>query len=415
MMSLAVPEALACSDELAEHLSDPQVVWPDGPPGGGRFWPQSLASGAAGIALLHIERARAGRGTWETAHTWLSLATSGEVTAASNASLFFGAPALALVLHIAASASNRYQRPLAALDEAVVALTERRLDEAHARIGRAEQPEMREFDLVRGLTGLATYHLARHPGHEITRDALAYLARFTEPLPGTGDRPPWWTPVGPNGEPSSDYPQGHGNFGVSHGIGSVIAALSLGRLRGIAPAVVTDAITRLCTWTDQWRQGDAEAPWWPGLITPGQVRKGRIPTTLRPSPSWCYGAAGSSRAQQLAGMALEEADRRQAAENTLLVALRDPQQLSSLKDPGLCHGTAGLLHCAWRTANDAGSPDIRKELPHLAAQVIEESRQTRRPTEPGLLDGTAGIALALHAIGTGSTPMPCWDSFLSLN
>jgi hypothetical protein len=114
-------------------------------------------------------------------------------------------------------------------------------------------------------------------------------------------------------------------------------------------------------------------------------------------------------------MALDEADRRQAAENALLVTLRDPQQLSSLKDPGLCHGTAGLLHCAWRTANDARSPDIRKELPHLTTQVIEESRQTRRPSEPGLLDGTAGIALALHAIGTGSTPMPCWDSFLSIN
>jgi lantibiotic biosynthesis protein len=414
-MSFAVAEALACSDELAERLTDPKAVWPDGPPDGGRFWPQSLASGAVGIALLHVERARSGRGTWETAHTWLSLATFGAVTAAGNASLFFGAPALAFVLHIASSASNRYQRPLAAVDDAVIALTESRLDQAAARIGRAEQPEMREFDLVRGLAGLATYHLARQPDHEITRDVLTYLARLTEPLPQPGNRPPWWTPVGPNGEPSSDYPHGHGNIGVSHGIGSVIAALSLGRLRGTAPAVVTDAIGRLCTWTDQWRQGDEEAPWWPGLITPGQVRAGRIAPTLRPPPTWCYGVAGSSRAQQLAGMALEEAGRRQLAEHALLAALRDARLRSSLKEPGLCHGTAGLPHCAWRMANDAKSPDIRQELPRLAAQVITTNNQTRQPTDAGLLDGTAGIALALHAIGTGSSPMPCWDSFLALN
>jgi lantibiotic biosynthesis protein len=53
-MSFAVAEALACSDELAERLTDPKAVWPDGPPDGGRFWPQSLASGAVGIALLHV-------------------------------------------------------------------------------------------------------------------------------------------------------------------------------------------------------------------------------------------------------------------------------------------------------------------------------------------------------------------------
>jgi hypothetical protein len=114
-------------------------------------------------------------------------------------------------------------------------------------------------------------------------------------------------------------------------------------------------------------------------------------------------------------MALEEAGRRQLAEHALLAALRDARLRSSLKEPGLCHGTAGLLHCAWRMANDAKSPDIRQELPRLAAQVITTNNQTRQPTDAGLLDGTAGIALALHAIGTGSSPMPCWDSFLALN
>jgi hypothetical protein len=412
--ALAVPDLLPLADELADHLNDPRTVWPDGPPDGALSMPQSLAAGAIGIALLHVERARSGRGDWKTAHTWLSLATSGEVTAAANANLFFGVPALAFVLHVAASASNCYRRALAHLDDATLAVTCNRLDEAHARIDRAARPEMREFDLVRGLSGLATYHLARHPEYQITQDVLAYLARLTEPLPGSSTLPPWWTTVAPNGEPSSEYPRGHGNVGVSHGIASVLAVLSLAQLHGSGSAAVTDAITRICTWTDQWRQGSSDAPWWPGLITIGQVHTGQVEPELQPVPSWCYGVCGTARVQQLAGMALNDPDRQRVAETAILAGLRDPRQIARLGETGLCHGSAGLLHCAWRMSADALIPGIRDELPQLATRVADELSSTRQPAGPGLLDGMAGSALALHSIGTGNAPFPCWDSFLAL-
>jgi hypothetical protein len=102
-MTVIIPEVLGLADDMAGRLASPREVWPDGPPPEGRVWPQSLAGGAIGIALLHAERARSGRGDWKTAHGWLSEAVSGEVTAAPNASLYFGAPALALALGIAAT------------------------------------------------------------------------------------------------------------------------------------------------------------------------------------------------------------------------------------------------------------------------------------------------------------------------
>ncbi len=412
---LAVSETLLLADELAGRLSDPRAVWPAGPPAEGRFWPQSLAAGAIGIALLHVERARSGHGDWDTAHAWLSLATSGEVSAAANASLFFGVPALAFVLHIAATASDRYRRPLAALDDATLAVTRKRLDQAHARIDRMERPEMREFDLVRGLAGLATYHLAAHPDHPITQNVLTYLARLTEPLPGTGMLPPWWTSAAPNGEQSSDYPQGHGNFGASHGIGAVLAVLSIAELHGAARTTAAiDAIARICAWTDQWRQGDPDAPWWPGLITIGQARTRQVDPALLPVPSWCYGVSGTARVQQLAGLALQDLDRQQAAETALLSTLRNPEQRGRLTELGLCHGSSGLLHCARRMSADALTPGIGAELPKLAAHVASELAGQERPAEPDLLDGMAGVALALHSIGTGSAPTPYWDSFLAL-
>nr|WP_225311748.1 lanthionine synthetase C family protein [Microbispora cellulosiformans] len=404
-------EVLAVAEAVADALSDPRNAWTTASPPGGRAWPQSLAGGAAGIALLHIERARAGLADWSTAHAWLSVAASGELTAAANAGLFFGAPALAFVMHTAADSSSRYRRGLTTLDEAVIAITRTRLAAAHARIDRGDQPVMKEFDLIRGLTGLGIYHLRRHSDHRITHDVLSYLVRLTEPLPSGTGLPPWWTNVAPNGEPNPEYPQGHANFGLSHGVGSVLALLSLAVLRNVPVAGMTDAIERICEWTDLWRQQDDAGPWWPGFITMDQVREQHVSPSLRPRPSWCYGVAGTARAQQLAGMALGDTARQQTAEDAMLAALRDPAQFDLLPEIGLCHGKAGLLQAAWRMAADARTPRIAAELPHQANQLA--AQLARSVPDPELLDGTAGAVLALHTVGSNAVASD-WDAFLSL-
>jgi lantibiotic biosynthesis protein len=412
-MNRDVPAELTAADDLASTLADPRIMSGRVPPADGRTWPQSLAGGAAGIALLHVERARSGRADWATARTWLSAAVGGEVTAAANASLYFGAPALAFVLRIAASSSGGYRRALAALDDATLSVTRTRLAQAHARIDQAERPELREFDVIRGLAGLGAYYLSSHPDHQVTRDVLSYLVRLTEPLPGADGLPPWWASVAPSGEPSPDYPDGHGNLGLSHGIGSVLAVLSLALLRGLTVPGMADAAGRICAWTDQWRHG-GNTSWWPGFITIEQARDHHVDPGLRPRPSWCYGIAGTARAQQLAAMALREPARQEAAESAMLAVLRDPAELSRLRETGLCHGTAGLLHAAWRMAADARTPAISAELPLLAARLTAQLKDSQSAHGPELLDGTAGAALALHSIGTGTAPAPCWDAFLAL-
>lgn len=277
-MSRANPDALAAASAIADRLADPQVIRTAGGTGGtGRRRPQSLAGGAAGIALLHIERARAGHGDWTTAHAWLSAAVRDGLSAGPNAGLYFGAPTLAFVTHAAADRPGKLTRALATLDTSTAAVTRRRLAEAHARIDRGDCPALAEFDLIRGLTGLGAYHLRRNPHHGITRAVLSYLVRLTEPLPGRTDGlPGWWTDLGPTGDPSPDFPGGHGNFGMSHGIAAPLALLSLAVLRGVVVDGHTDAITRICTWLDAWQQEHPRGPWWPGIITLGQVHKGHV-------------------------------------------------------------------------------------------------------------------------------------------
>ncbi len=413
-MSRPNPDALAAADAIANQLANPPTIpTANTATGRGRRRPQSLAGGAAGIALLHIERARAGRGEWTTAHAWLSAAVRDELSAGPNASLFFGAPTLAFVTHAAVDRPGKLTRALADLDTSTAAVTRRRLDDAHTRIDRGDRPALAEFDLIRGLTGLGAYHLQRHPHHDITRAVLSYLVRLTEPLPGrTEGLPGWWTDLAPTGQPSPDYPEGHGNLGMSHGIAAPLALLSLALRRGVVVDGHTDAIGRICTWLHTWQQEHRYGPWWPGIITVDEVHKGHVEQSSRQRPSWCYGTPGLARAQQLAGLATGDTTRQHTAETAMLGCLRDPAQLARIVDSGLCHGMAGVFQTAWRMAADAHTPNIAAELPRLSGRLLTQLRCA--PDETEFLDGTAGAALALHTAGTDTSPRASWDACLLL-
>lgn len=404
----ATPDVLGVVAATAATLTNPAVI---GPSPDGRTRPQSLAGGALGVALLHVDRAVAGHGSEATAHTWLRAAASEPVSAGPNADLFHGAPSLAFMLHTARPLGG-YRGALTKLDDATITITRNRLAAAHARIERGDPLTMREFDLIHGLTGLGVYHLHAHPDHPITRDVLTYLARITEPLGDPTTQPPWWLPGGLGGTAHPDFPHGHGNIGAAHGISAVIAVLSVAILHNHATPHVRDALLALCQWTDQHRQHeDSAAPWWPGYVTndPTPPRRHR--------PSWCYGTAGIAPAQQLAGLALNDTTRQQHAENAMLAVLRDPTQRARLPEIGLCHGKAGLLQGAYRMAAASTDPQraaaLAAKLPSLAADLATQLAN-EPAAEPELLNGTAGAALALHTAGTG-TPATRWDAFLSLS
>lgn len=362
------------------------------------------------MALLHIERAVAGLGGWEVAHAWLAAAAHGDIAAGPNATLFFGAPALAFALHAAADRPGRYERALQALDIRVAALTRRRLDQAHARINRGNRPALAEFDLINGLTGLGAHLLRCDPDGDLIRQVLTYLVRLTEPLDAEG-LPGWWTDLAPTGRRSTAFPGGHGNFGMAHGISGPLALLSLAMRCGIVADGQTEAITRICSWLDTWRQDHDTTPWWPETITLDETRLGRPRQTRPRRPSWCYGTPGLARAQQLAGQATADTDRQRMAEQALLGCLTNPEQLRRITDSSLCHGLAGLFQTARRIAADAHTPDLTTPLHDLAELLV-----TPEPpgAASGLLEGSTGRALALST-AANEFPASRWDTCLLLN
>ncbi|NYH78903.1 hypothetical protein FHR84_002228 [Actinopolyspora biskrensis] len=401
-MTPTVQTTLEAAADIAHNLTSPERLAETGASA------QSLASGAAGIALLHSERAASGHDDRASAHTWLTTALSGDLSAGDDAGLFFGAPACAFAAHLVTRARpGTLTRALSQLDTSITDLTFRRLAAAHTRIDRGHPTTFREYDLMRGLTGLGAYHLQRNH-HDSTRAVLSYLVRLTHPHPDGS--PGWWVDHAPSpDDPDPAFTHGHANLGMAHGITGPLALLARAARRGITVDGHIDALDRICTWLDTWQQPHPAGPWWPYWLTHAQIRDD-APITGPGRPSWCYGTPGLARAQQLAALALGDTTRQRTSEAALLGCLTDPKQRTYLTEPGLCHGLAGLVQTTWRMAADAVTEDLGEHLPQLISTLTEH----QHTDSPEFLTGAAGIALTLHTTAA-STDSCAWDASLLLN
>ncbi|MEU4803079.1 lanthionine synthetase C family protein [Actinosynnema sp. NPDC023587] len=365
-------------------------------------WAQSLADGAAGTALLHLELG-------EDAEEWLTAMVADPVLAHPHqATLFDGAPAVAFTL-----AATAHHRALAAVNGCVEAIIHARLDAAHRRIDSGELPAKREFDLVSGLTGLGVYLLRRRGstdrhGTQLA-DVLVYLVRLTEPRPD--GLPGWWAVNGPTNS-GPDWAGGHGNLGVAHGIAGPLALLALAMRREVVVPGHAEAVDRICRWLDHWRCGSGHRVWWPGAITRAEHATGTPRSDGPHRPSWCYGTLGIARAQQLAALALGDTRRQRFTQRALAWCLTDEAQLTQLSDVSLCHGWAGVLHTAWRVGEH--DEQVRALVPRLAERLTEHLLH-HPPTPHGLLNGEAGVRLAQRAATTDTTPITRWDACLLLD
>lgn len=367
---------------------------------------QSLSSGLVGPALQAIEGALAGSGNWATAQTLIKQAAGGPVDTATHAGLYYGAPAIAFMLHAAtADGRPRYPTARAQLEQHVRRLARRRLSTAGERVRNGQSATFAEYDLFYGLVGIGTLLLYQAPGSDELGDLLRYAVRLTQPrryddllVPG------WWVDHDP--DPILPTPGGHANLGMAHGAAGLLALLAHATRQGRHVEGQTDAIGQLCDWFDQWRQDSSEGPWWPQWITPEQLRTGR-PTQDGPGkPSWCYGAAGIARAQQLAAIATGDRIRQVAAEEALAACLTRPQ-VDRITDSGICHGYAGLYQTAFRAVTDSPNCAIAQRLPALAAVLTNDV-----PDHDGFLTGRSGLALTLQTVRSGKPPRTRWDACL---
>lgn len=369
--------------------------------------PQSLARGAAGAALLTIERALAGGETWTAAHQAISAAFAGEADAGPSACLLHGVPALALVLHAAqADGHGRYQAEARVLNKHVALISRQRLAAATALLDSGSAGSFRVHDLFFGLAGLGTLLLRTDPGGDALVGILRHLVRLARPRTVSGrEVPGWWACDDP--DTTIATPGGHANLGMAHGGAGILALMSLCARHEVTVDGQHDAIQSLAGWYASWRRESLDGPWWPQWLTLADLRDGTPGQPGGWRPSWCYEAAGIGRALQLAAIAVGDSAGQAAAEQVLAKCL-EPTQLARLTEPGLCHGLAGLYMTALRAAHDARSPDIAARLPAVTVLLAGKAGAAE---DGGLLTGSAGARLALEAARNG-TPRSGWDACL---
>ncbi|MCC2276170.1 lanthionine synthetase C family protein [Streptomyces sp. ET3-23] len=376
---------------------------------------QSLAKGAAGTALLHIERAHTGQGTWKQAHSWITKAVAGEVSAADTAGLYLGAPAIAFMLSAASTGSARYGSALKEVNAHVDALAHRRADAALTRIRRGDLATFHEYDVFSGLTGIGAHLLRSSPDGSAMEHLLRYLVELTKPLRVDGQElPGWWVGHDQHTRTSARYPGGHSNQSAAHGITGVLLLLSQAARRGVTVDGHHEAIETICAWLDSWQQHGQSGAWWPECVSLADLRTGRTAQSGPARPSWCYGTPGIARAQQLAAIATGDTKRRRTAEQHLADCLSDSVQLSRLTDAGLCHGWAGVYQTVWRADRDAATPVLRPVLPHLADQLVHHAVPSAADG-PGFLEGSSGAALALMTAAQDTVPTSGWDACLLID
>jgi len=370
---------------------------------------QSLDTGLPGHVLVAVEHAVREVCPRDEVRQLLRGIAAAPVDASPHAGLFYGAPAVAFVLHAASTSGQlRATTTAAALHAHVRRIVHQKLEVAGVK-ERAGQPlTFRDFDLFYGLTGLGLLLLRTAPED----DALDRVLRYISHLALTRESHPqavpgWWVAHDPDAV--APTPGGHANLGMAHGAAGMLALLGLAWRRGIHVQGHEDAIDALHGWFDRWRQDGPEGAWWPEWVTRDDLRTGRSAQRIAGRPSWCYGAIGIARAQQIAAIATGDQRRRAQAEATIADCLTT-EQLGRLTHPGLCHGIAGLYQTAFRAAADANDPHVSHRLPLAAAALMRHPSADF--TNDALLDGRAGHDLALLTHHTGEPPASEWDTCL---
>lgn len=392
-------------DMLARAYAEPPAV-PDSPP-------QCLDTGAAGVALFHATRAAHDPVSAQRAHSWLRVATSHGVDASHRAGLFYGLPALALVLSLLPT--DQYTHARATLTRHLNALAHRRVDTAHERMDSGTRADFGEYDAIKGLSGIGAVLLRVDPNGTAMERLLDYLVRLTEPVRGEGrELPGWWVDHAPWHNPEPAWHGGHANLGMAHGITGALALLSRAHRRGLAARGQEEAIRRICDYLDTWRRHDDGQTWWPAWITRSET--GRLSAGEQGRISWCYGTPGLARAQQLAGLALNDTDRRSAAEDAMAVCLK-ASSLKHVTEMGLCHGLAGLVQIAHQMEKDQPEKDVatplRTGLVRATRELLHRIGSTVA-SPSGLLEGELGTGMVVLSTATEGRNTPGWDTCLLL-
>ncbi|MFF9915873.1 lanthionine synthetase C family protein [Streptomyces sp. NPDC013457] len=411
------PDATAADTRIpgvAAHIDLQEPLWQD----------LALSSGYPGVSLAFTGRGTPGPDDAAAAHAYLVRAMRATAaTAHAPGGIWTGPGAVAFAVLVAHHTTGGYRSAL------------HRLDDHQRRLVRRALPEVRdtpattngEFEVVRGMSGIGRYLLARREQCEAElRLVLTYLTRMAHgEIHHRGRQVPrWWTWAAPKLGQEVEMPDGHLNLGLSHGVAGPLALLSLAWREGTVVDGQREAIELLVDLLQRWTYDSEGGPLWPPHLTLERWAAGPDIPPPRQRPSWCYGAPGISRAVQLAGLALDRAEWLELAHHSLLPFITTDPDSWHIDNPNVCHGWAGMMHLLAVLNEHIGDERLTGLVDDMAARTLAGFRPEYRfgfratltsapqgTDVPAFLEGATGTALALDAYADGRTTT-AWDMAL---
>ncbi|MEV5373117.1 lanthionine synthetase C family protein [Streptomyces albogriseolus] len=417
---LADPAATMAATRIPAEAADDGVAEP--------VWAElTLGSGSPGLALAFAGAARDTARQVPRAHAYLTAGTHAVPGARGTASgIFKGPGALACAVLVAHRTTGGYVSALERFDAYQRDLVRTVLPPVEDR----PLPTIGHYEVVRGLSGVGRYLLARAETCEEPLTAvLDHLVRLSL---GTVEHqgalvPRWWALDAPRIGSEGAFPGGHLNLGLSHGVAGPLALMALAWEQGVRVQGQREAMEATAGLLRTWAVADRHGVFWPGYLSFAKWRRGPAAYDGTAKwPAWCYGAPGVSRALQLAGRALGRTDFSDLARASVDRLLALPRSDWGINDHALCHGWAGALHQLGRLNEEWQDPRLDGLRDDIAAELVSafdpalpfglRFTMTKAPfgsDVSGYLDGAAGVALALDSYAVGGTPAD-WDMPLLL-
>ena len=393
--------ALGVAREIVDALRDPTLEVEDDP---------SLASGRAGLALLHAFGARSGVAPHgeEDCARFLDAAVDALASIPLPTGLYSGFTGVAWTVELLAGSAEK-EDANEMIDEAVL-----------EHVGTS--PWRTHYDLISGPVGIGVYALERLPRPAAVAALEEIVSRLEERAERRDGGTTWHTEWNLLPEHMrGGYGGGHYNLGVAHGVPGVVALLGRICEAGVARERARPLLDGAVRWLLAQELPQGALSCFPFCVAEG----------VEPGPSraaWCYGDPGLAAALLCAARAVgEKAWEREALRIARETARRVPER-AGVVDAGVCHGAAGLALIYARIYNQTGDEELREAARFWALRTLE----LRKPGEgvsgylawgpprrggpsawqadPGLLTGAAGVALTLMAAATETDPE--WDRFL---
>ncbi|KES04994.1 hypothetical protein BU52_22485 [Streptomyces toyocaensis] len=417
---LADPTATMAATLIPAEAADDGAAEP--------IWAElTLGSGSPGLALAYAGAARDAARQVPRAHAYLTAGTravSGRPGAAGG--IFKGPGALAFAVLLAHRTTGGYLSALRRFDAYQRDLVRTVLPPVDDR----PLPTIGRYEVVRGLTGVGRYLLARSESCEEPLTAvLDYLVRLSlGAVEHQGAQVPrWWALDAPRTGSEAAFPGGHLNLGLSHGVAGPLALMALAWEQGVRVPGQQEAMEATADLLRTWAVADRYGLFWPGYLSFAQWQRGPAAYDGNAKwPAWCYGAPGVSRALQLAGRALGRTDFSDLARASVDRLLVLPRSAWGIHDHALCHGWAGALHQLGRLNEEWQDVRLAELQDGIATELVSafdpalpfglRFTMTKVPfgsDVSGYLDGAAGAALALDSYAVDGTPAD-WDMPLLL-